>query len=115
MGLNFDRSVVQSEYEIMVQRQTRMRNMVRSRIQNNGNSSCSFENRESSIIDTDLESIKHKNEYCKEEPMLDINTEHQTVNIKTTPEPQLEAEFYQLLNNLITDLNLRFQNNLPLL
>jgi len=108
-ALNFGRQIVQSEYEMTIQRQTRIKNMIRSKMQKHGNSSSSFESRESSIYETDkvnhFKSHQHQQEDYNKEKRDRINTEHQTVKLKETPKPELETEFYNLLNNLITELN----------
>jgi len=108
-ALNFGRQIVQSEYEMTIQRQTRIKNMIRSKMQKHGNSSSSFESRESSIVERDivnsLESNQNQQEDINMKKRNRINTKHQLVKLKQTPEPELETEFYNLLNNLITELN----------
>ena len=103
-GINFKQNIVQSDYEMMTQKQIRIKNLIRNKVQKNRDSSCSFENRESGIFEmgwNDFEDVGQKEEYREE-----MNEIDQELHINLSEKVQLELDFYRLLNSIIANLNM---------
>ena len=89
---------------MMTQKQIRIKNLIRNKVQKNRDSSCSFENRESGIFEmgwNDSEDVGQKEEYREE-----MNEIDQELHINLSEKVQLELDFYRLLNSIIANLNM---------